>query len=191
MMHSPYPVMLDACVLYPARLRDLLMHLGLRGLYQPKWTATIQQEWKRGLLRERKDIEPSKLDRIEQLMNQALPDAEITGYEALIAGLDLPDPDDRHVLAAAIKANAELIVTFNLQDFPAGYLSQFGIEAIHPDEFVSDIIDLSCARALQAVSAQRASLKHPPFTAEAFLSALLQLGLAKTVRMLEGYKTLI
>lgn len=91
MMHSPYPVMLDACVLYPARLRDLLMHLGLHGLYQPKWTATIQQEWKRGLLRERKDIESSKLDRIEQLMNQALPDAEIIGYEALIAGLDLPD----------------------------------------------------------------------------------------------------
>lgn len=95
------------------------------------------------------------------------------------------------MLAAAIKANTELIVTFNLQDFPASYLSQFGIEAIHPDEFISDIIDLSCARALQAVSAQRASLKHSPFTAEAFLFTLLQVGLAKTVRMLEGYKTLI
>lgn len=76
MKHSPYPVILDACVLYPARLRDLLMHLGIAGLYQPKWSMSIHEEWCRSLLKNRPDIEPCALQHTVALMNKALPDAK-------------------------------------------------------------------------------------------------------------------
>ncbi|MDB6368761.1 PIN domain-containing protein [Photorhabdus bodei] len=191
MTHSPYPVLLDACVLYPARLRDLLMHLGIAGLYQAKWTDRIQEEWKRNLLQQRPEIPSKALERTIQLMNSAIPDANVTGYESLIAGLTLPDPNDRHVLAAAIRTNAEVIVTFNLKDFPTEGLSALNIEAIHPDEFISDLFDLNHAKALAAVQIQRTVLKSPPMTSDEFLAMLLKLGLPMTVKALEGYKFMI
>lgn len=118
MTHSPYPVVLDACVLYPSLLRDLLMHLGLAGLYQPKWSMMIEDEWQRNLIKNRPDINSDQIKRTRDLMNQALPDAMITGFEPLIASIELPDVDDRHVVATAICSNAGIIVTFNLKDFP-------------------------------------------------------------------------
>ncbi|OTA14179.1 toxin PIN [Xenorhabdus vietnamensis] len=191
MKHSPYPVVLDACVLYPARLRDLLMHLGLAGLYQPKWSDTIQIEWKRNLLRQRPDIQSEALEHTITLMNKALPDANITGFESLIEGLALPDKDDRHVLATAIRANAEVIVTTNLKDFPANILAEFDIEALHPDEFISDLFDLNHAIALEAVKQQRIALRKPPMSTSEFLDMLLKQGLPMTVKALEAYKFMI
>lgn len=188
MKHSPYPVMLDACVLYPARLRDLLMHLGIAGLYQPKWSHSIHEEWCRNLLQNRMDIAPASLKRTVELMNIALPDANVTGYESLIAGLELPDEDDRHVLAAAIRAKAEIIVTLNHKDFPQVVLNTFDIEALHPDDFISDLFDLNHALALEAVRRQRQSLRHPPLTVDEFLAMLLKQGLPMTVKALEGYR---
>ncbi|CNF58244.1 PIN domain-containing protein [Yersinia similis] len=191
MKHSPYPVVLDACVLYPARLRDLLMHLGLAGLYQPKWSDTIQDEWRRNLLIQRSDIKPEALVHTTRLMNRALPDANVTGYESLIEGLKLPDRDDRHVLATAIRAKAEVIVTMNLRDFPPDILAEFGIEALHPDEFISDLFDLNHAVALEAVRQQRRSLKNPPMTIDEFLNMLLKQGLPMTLKALDGYRCMI
>ncbi|NHB94552.1 PIN domain-containing protein [Photorhabdus cinerea] len=191
MKHSPYPVVLDACVLYPARLRDLLMHLGLAGLYQPKWSDTIQNEWKRNLLKQRSDIAPEILERTTALMNKALPDANVTGFESLIEGLKLPDKDDRHILATAIRANAEVIVTMNLKDFPADILDEFGIEALHPDEFISDLLDLNHAITLEAVRQQRVALKNPPMSTSEFLGMLLKQGLPMTVKALDAYKFII
>ena len=188
MRHSPYPVVLDACVLYPARLRDLLMHLGITGLYQPKWSRCIHDEWCRNLRENRPDIQPMTLNRTVELMNMALPDANITGYKHLIAGLTLPDPDDCHVLAAAIRAKAEVIVTLNLRDFPPGILASFDIEALHPDDFISDLFDLNHALALEAVRRQRQSLRHPPITSEEFMEMLLKQGLPMTVKALQGYR---
>ena len=188
MKHSPYPVMLDACVLYPARLRDLLMHLGIAGLYQPKWSHRIHEEWCRNLLQNRIDIAPASLERTVELMNIALPDANVTGYESLIAGLELPDEDDRHVLAAAIRAKAEIIVTLNHKEFPQAVLNTFDIEALHPDDFISDLFDLNHALALEAVRRQRQSLRHPPLTVDEFLTMLLKQGLPMTVKALEGYR---
>lgn len=187
MRHSPYPVVLDACVLYPARLRDLLMHLGLVGLYQPKWSRDIHHEWCRNLLKNRSDIQAETLEYTVKLMNQALPDANITGYEYLIEGLMLPDIDDRHVLAAAIRAKAEAIVTLNQKDFPIEFLAPFNIEALHPDEFISDLFDLNHALTLEAVRRQRQSLRRPPINVEEFLAMLLKQGLTRTVKALEGY----
>lgn len=191
MMHSPYPVVLDACVLYPARLRDLLMHLGLAGMYQPKWSAAIHDEWRRNLLLQRSDIKPDALVRTTNLMNLALPDANVTGFETLIDGVTLPDPDDRHVLAAAIRANAEVIVTLNLKDFPSDVLGVFGIEALHPDDFIADLFDLNHAVALNAVRLQRSALKNPPMTTEEFLDMLLKQGLPMTVKALKDYQFMI
>ncbi len=188
MRHSPYPVVLDACVLYPARLRDLLMHLGLVGLYQPKWSDRIHDEWCRNLYLNRPDIGPQVLERTVELMNTALPDANVTGYESLITDLRLPDENDRHVLAAAIRAKAEVIVTLNQKDFPAEILSSFDIEALHPDEFIFDLFDLNHALALEAVRRQRQSLRHPPMTTTEFLSMLLKQGLPMTFKMLEDYQ---
>lgn len=132
MNHSPYPVVLDACVLYPSLLRDLLMRLGIKGLYQPKWTQTIQEEWQRNLLQNRPDITAEQIKRTDALMNQAIPDAMVTGYENLIGSINLPDPDDRHVVAAAVRCNAEVIVTLNLKDFPTSRLPEWLISTLNP-----------------------------------------------------------
>lgn len=188
MRHSPYPVILDACVLYPARLRDLLMHLGIAGLYQPKWSRCIQDEWRRNLIANRPEILPEILQNTVKMMNSALPDANVTGYKGLINDLDLPDPNDRHVLAAAIRAKAEIIVTLNHKDFPPEVLRPFEIETLHPDAFISDLFDLNHALTLEAVRRQRQSLKRPPMTVDEFLEMLLKQGLPMTVKELAHYQ---
>ena len=108
----------DACVLYPAALRDLRVRLALTDLFQARWTDEIHNEWTRNILVNRPDISSASLARCRRLMDLHVPDCLITGYEFLIPTLTLPDADDRHVLAAAIHGGAGLIVTFNLNDFP-------------------------------------------------------------------------
>ena len=136
-------VLYDACVLYPAPLRDLLMRLALTDLFQARWTDRIHDEWTRNVLANRPDVTPESLARCRQLMDEHVPDCLVTGYEALISTLTLPDPDDRHVLAAAVHGGAGSIVTFNLDDFPASVLEQFHTEAVHPDEFIVRLWDES------------------------------------------------
>jgi predicted nucleic acid-binding protein len=184
MEHSPYPVVLDACVLYPARMRDLLMHLGIIGLYQPRWSERIHEEWCRNLLSNRPDITAESLHRTRWLMNKAIPDANVTNYESLIAGITLPDSDDWHVVAAALRAKAEVIVTLNSKDFPENVLDTLNIEALHPDDFIVDLFDLNPALALEAVRRQRVSLRHPPMTVNQFLEMLSHQGLTQTVQLL-------
>ena len=191
MTHSPYPVVLDACVLYPSFLRDLLIRLGLTGLYQPKWTAIIEDEWQRNLLANRDDLKPDQIQRTGALMNKAVPDAMITGFEPLIESIVLPDVDDRHVVAAAVRSNAEIIVTFNLKDFPAPALNAFGIEALHPDDFVMDLIDLNRALVLSAVATQRSCTRKPAMSVDETLAALLRQGMAQTAKELNKYRLLI
>lgn len=191
MRHSPFTAVYDANVLYPAPLRDLLMHLALTGIYRARWTTLIHEEWKRNLLINRQDLTQAQLDRTSAAMDRAIPDARVTGYEPLCAALTLPDPDDRHVLAAAIKCSASVIVTFNLKDFPPDMLAPFEIEAVHPDDFIADLFDLDQAAVLEAVQAQRASLKNPPHTARELLDRLLVQGLTQSVKLLSDYERLI
>ena len=112
-----FVVVYDASVLYPGTLRDLLIRIAQSGLAQAKWTEEILDEMFAALQRQRPDLAPEKLDRTRSLMSTAVRDWRITGYEPLVDTLKLPDPDDRHVLAAAIKARAQIIVTSNLRDF--------------------------------------------------------------------------
>ncbi|MGH7750290.1 MAG: PIN domain-containing protein, partial [Candidatus Dormibacteria bacterium] len=137
-----FVVVYDACVLYPNLLRDLLIRVAQAGLVQAKWTNEILEETFRNLKEDRPDLDPAMLDRTRELMGRAIRDVLITGYEPLIPMLELPDANDRHVLAAAIKARAQVIVTINLKDFPKPALSPWQIEAQHPDEFVHDLVDL-------------------------------------------------
>ena len=185
MRSSPFTVVYDACVMYPAPLRSFLMYVALEGCYRARWTAQIHDEWKRNLLKNRPDLDQEKLDRTSNLMDQAVPDCLVTGYDTLINGLTLPDQDDRHVLAAAIRCGAGVIVTMNLKDFPTADLSQYGVEAQHPDEFLFDLMDLDLAAVLSAASKHRRSLKNPTLTAQEYLDMLERQGLTKTCRKLQ------
>ncbi len=175
----------DACVLYPAPLRDFLLRLAMTELFRARWTDHIHDEWTGSVLGNRQDITTEQLERTRQLMNQAVPDCLITGYEELIDSLELPDPDDRHVLAAAIRCQAGVIVTFNLNDFPADIIGRYGIEAQHPDEFIGHLLDLNPGAVCNVARLQRQALKNPPKSPEEFLDTLLRQGLAGTVAQLE------
>jgi len=181
----------DACVLYPAPLRDLLLHLALTDLFRARWTDAIHDEWIRSVLEDRPDLTASQLDRTRQLMNGAVPDCLVTGYEPLIESMNLPDPHDRHVLAAAIHCQAGVIVTYNVKDFPAECLSRFQVDALHPDEFIAHQFDLSPPKVAKAVRDQRASLKSPPRSVRELLDTFLSLGLASTVSALEDMQDLL
>ncbi len=189
MNHSGnFQVILDACVLYPASIRDTLLSLAEKELYRPKWSNRIQEEWKSNLSRNRTDIPLGVLDRTITLMNQHFPDAQIEHFEEIESLLHLPDPNDNHVLAAAIKSRAEVIVTNNLKDFPAELLSQYDIEVTDPDTFILNIIDLDPELALEALVDQASRLKYPPQTVGDVLTTLEKNGLRKTV---ERFRSLL
>lgn len=189
MKQSTFTAVYDACVLYPAPIRDLLMRLGTRGFFRARWTERIHEEWKRNLLLNRTNLTREQLDRTSALMDRSISDALVTGYEPLCEGLELPDPDDQHVLAAAIRCGADVIVTFNLKDFPEEVLAPFGVEALHPDEFISDLLDLDHAAVLQAALEHWKSLKNPPFTADQYLEMLLKHELTQIVQAVRPYLT--
>ena len=191
MRHSPFTAVYDACVLYPAPLRDFLMWLGLSGRFRARWSQRIHDEWKRNLLLNRPDLSHEQLTRTSSLMDLAIPDALVTGYEPLISGLSLPDPDDRHVLAAAIRCNASVIVTFNEKDFPVDALKPFGVEAQHPDEFIENLLDLDQAAVITAAQRQRAQLKNPPMDVERYLDILFRQGLVQTTKALATYHAIL
>ncbi len=186
-----HTALLDACVLYPAPVRDLLLSLARAGLYHSRWTAQIQQEWMRNLLKNRADINPEQLQRTCALMNQAIPDCLVEHYEPLIESIQLPDPDDRHVLAAAIKGHADAIVTFNLKDFPAEALSRYGIEAQHPDDFVLNQIELHEITALATIKEMRLRLRNPQQSAEELIAIFERCGLPSTAAWLRKAVRLI
>jgi len=133
------------------------------------------------VLRDRPDLPSEKLLQIRDAMDEHAEDSLVTGYERLIEGLHLPDPNDRHVLAAAIVGRADVIVTHNLRDFSAETLDRYGIEAQHPDEFIRHLLDLSPALVVDAVRAQQAGLTRPPIPMTELLDLFERLGLAKTV----------
>lgn len=188
---SNFAVVYDANVLYPAPLRDLLMELALKGMYRAKWTEQIHDEWTRHVLVDRPDIPAEKIARTRELMNAHIRDCLVTGYEFLIEGLDLPDKDGRHVLAAAIASHASVIVTFNLKDFPRDKLEHFSVEAQHPDEFISDLFDLNSALVIQAVRTVMARMRNPLMSAEEYFDCLMRQGLPETVKELRRFATLL
>ena len=171
-----FTVVLDACVLYPAPVRDLLLQLATTGLFKAHWSEQIHDEWMRNLLRNQPALDPQALQRTRQLMDSYAEDALITGHMDLVEQLELPDADDHHVLAAAIKVNADAIVTSNLKDFPEQALEPHQTEAISPDDFIIYQFDLSAGAVLNAVKTIRSRLKSPSLTVEEYLAKITQCG---------------
>src|SRR5580692_2577760 len=171
-MEHPVTAVYDANILYPAPLRDLFIRLAQAGLVRARWTETIHDEWIRNVLKDNPHLSPERVARTRTLMNEAVRDCLVTDYDDLIESLSLPDPDDRHVLAAAIRAGADVIVTYNLSDFPAEILHKYGIEAQHPDEFINHLLDLAPHVVCGAAKRRRESLKNPPKTVDEYLKSL-------------------
>lgn len=186
-----YTALFDANVLYPAPIRDILIQLAVTDLFRAKWSADIHREWIESLLRDQPYRDRAALERTRNLMDTAVRDCLVTGYNALIPSLSLPDPDDRHVLAAAIVGRCDVIVTQNLKDFPDEALSPFGIHAQHPDDFLSNHLNLAPGIFCDAARKVRARLKNPPFTAPQYLAVLTEQGLVATASELVQFSTLI
>lgn len=179
-----FTVIYDACVLYPAPVRDLLLRIGLTGVVRARWSEEILDECFRNILEKRPDLNQAALERTRQLMCESVPDCLVSGYEDLIDAVQLPDPDDLHVLAVAIHAGAQAIVTFNLKDFPKHVLSRYGIEQKHPDDFVLETINLSPVTIAKVIDDQSGSLRTPPVSVGELLDTLRDLGLNQSVARL-------
>ena len=178
---------LDANVLFPAATRSVLLELARKKTYRLLWTDQVHDEWMRNLAARFPLIPPAKIARMRSLMEGYVNDATVTGYEPLMATLVLPDPDDRHVLAAAIHGRASIIVTSNLRDFPDTALAAHGITAMTADTFALQLLALDRDGVLEALEGDRADMRNPPLTAEAYLDALANSGMkafADTVRPL-------
>ena len=186
-----FVALFDACVLYPAQLRDLLLRAARGDTFKARWTDRIHDEWINALLRNRSDLSVAQLARTRELMNAAVPDCLITDYEPYIEQLELPDPDDRHVLAAAIRAQAGVIVTMNLRHFPENAVGRYGISAQHPDEFLNHLFDLRSAAVCAAVREMRKALRNPPKTVQELLDDLERAELPLTVARLMQMKELL
>ena len=190
-MLSRFVVLLDASVLYPAPLRDLLLQLAISGLFQGKWTEEIHDEWIRNLVKNRPDLSLDKLTYTKNTINKAVPDCLVTGYESLVEALSLPDANDCHVLAAAIRSHAQIIVTYNVKDFPRNILEKYDVEALHPDAFLRHQIDLSPPLFLACVKTVHLRLKKPKKTTEEYLETLMSQNLPQTTNFLKQYANLI
>lgn len=179
-----FVVIYDACVLYPNTLRDLLIRIHQAGLVQAKWTDEILDEMTVALKRNMPDLDEERLGRLRELMIKAVRDYRVTNYEPLIESLDLPDPKDRHVLAAAIRARAQVIVTDNTRDFPADYLASWDVEAKTADEFVLDQISLDRQAVYGEIVRIADSHSNPPESVPDVLDRLEKCGLVESVAAL-------
>jgi hypothetical protein len=183
---QPIIAVYDACVLYPAFLRDFLVRLAVHGralgAVRAKWTGRIHGEWISAVIRHDPLIDRSRLRRTSKLMDLHVRGCRVLGYERWEGRLTLPDRKDRHVLAAALACVADVIVTFNLKDFPSGARAPFGIVALPPDQFVQNLMDFGIVRS--AAAEHRAALNRPPMTAAEYLDALRRNGLPATAAAL-------
>ena len=182
---SNFTILLDANVLYGQYIRNFLMYLAQTRVVRFRWTEAILDECFENLKANRPDLDPSRLEQTKRLMmTRVVNDAVVTGYQGLIDTLELPDPDDRHVLAAAIMCHAQTIMTFNRRDFPDSVLEPLGIKAVRPDEVILDLIDLDAIRVQRALLSLHASLKKPPMTIEHLLDLLSRDGLTRSTEVL-------
>jgi predicted nucleic acid-binding protein len=171
----PFSALLDANVLIPNLLRDTLLRIAERGLYRPLWSAQILDETRRNVLRLRPDVDQHRLRRTFDNMNEAFEDALVSGHETIIESMT-NDPKDRHVLAAAVVGRADVIVTFNLKDFPVDSVAPYDIEVQHPDTFLSHQYDLAPRAVSEVLREQSADTRRPPLTVTDLLEALKRAG---------------
>jgi len=161
------------------------------GLYRAKWTERIHEEWTGNVLKDRPDLSRDQVFRTRDLMNSAVADALVEGYEDLIPSLRLPDANDRHVLAAAIASVSDAIITFNLRDFPRSELEKYRLDALHADDFIFHLCEVDDAAVLLSAQHCCTRLKNPPRSPADYLDTLERQGLPKTVVFLRNYAGVI
>ncbi|WP_430906134.1 PIN domain-containing protein [Maribacter sp. 2-571] len=175
---------MDTNIIYPIEIRDLLFWFAFFELFTPKWSSHIFDEWEKVM--KGKGVDQEEIKKRTNRANLAFPDALVTNYEPLIETLELPDAKDRHVMAAAIKTNANVIVTNNLKDFPKEYLSRFGLSAKSADDFITDIIDLNHEKAVQAFRKLVLNRRNPSLDEYEVLDVLRKNGLKESADYLHS-----
>jgi len=185
MIHSVrFTCVLDTNVIYPIDIRDLLFWFASYDLFTPKWSKHIFNEWENVM--KRKGIPDEEIKKRVSKAQHAFPDALVDNYEPLVNSLELPDEKDRHVLAAAIKTNANIIVTNNMKDFPKEYLASFGLTAKTADDFITDTIDLNAHLALEAFRALVLNRTNPNLDEFEILDRLRKNGLNDSANYLHA-----
>lgn len=191
MLVGRYSAFLDANVLHPAFLRGALLWFADARLLRPVWSKDVLIEWRRSVQRRFLDLDDGKLDLLLTAFTGHFPDAEVSGYEAFIDVLELPDPDDRHVLAAAIVGRCHGIITANLKHFPEEVVSTYGIEVVHPDEFIVNIIDIDEDKAIGACKRHREAMTRSKPTVDEYLERFEICGLIQAHQRLLAHKELL
>ncbi len=187
MAFSPATVIYDACIIYPFHLRNIVVQAAVDGLVDARWTDAIHDEWMRNLLANTPGLPAERLEVTKQLMDIALPEATIHGYEKHIETVDLPDPDDRHVAAAAIEAGASMIVTWNLRDFPVGELRKHGLVRQSPDAFLAGLYEQASDMLVGSLANARRNLSRSRVSTSDFIAILRDQRLAKLAARIEKH----
>ena len=183
-----FTALLDACVLAGVLKRNLLLSLAEAELFRPRWSAPILDEMERAI--DRMTNGQADTARQRQQMITAFGEACVTGFEVYIPSVDLPDANDRHVVAAAICTHAQVVVTDNLKDFPAAVLATYGMEVKSTDDFIADTITLHEQTAFAALKKMRERFANPALSTEAIINAAESQGLLNTALLMkrhEGY----
>ena len=190
-MISTFTAFFDANVFFGARLRSIIMSLAQTNAFRARWSEDIHREWMKAVIGRRADITLQSLEPTRRQMDAAVLDCLVTGYEGIIESVELPDPNDRHVLAAAIVAKSSAIVTFNLKHFPEKALQPYGIHTVHPDEFILDIDGLTNEALFRAVDADLKHYSKPPLTLDQYLDDLRKSGIPKTADHVKDLSVLL
>ena len=187
MTYKPVVAVYDACVLYPFHLRNLLVQCGVDRLVEVRWTDAIHDEWMRNLAANAQTFSVQRLTKTRDLMKRVLPTAHVAGFEKPISQLRLPDPDDRHVLAAAIAARASRLVTWNLADFPAKALAPYHVSARNPDDFLMDLHAAAPDATIATAENARKNLRKTTPTRTEFIQAIERQNLIRFAALLRDY----
>ena len=180
--------LLDANVLYSVQSRDILLQLARDSFFEVRWSLAIQNELRKSLGHKAPHVSDAQLERLLSTMNNSFPDALAAGFEDLVESLNLPDADDRHVLAAAIFGGCNLLVTHNIRHFPHEYIRTFGLRVYRPDDFLAALLLSNPRRFCAFVSRVLSRLRNPAYTFDQYVSQFLQNGLVQTSAILQRYR---
>lgn len=173
-----FTAILDANVIYPVIIRDVLLEFALHGLFKPLWSDSILEEVSKTLVRNGKKTIPSAAAFVAQI-NQAFPDSRVSNFQHAIEPGLCRDPGDEHVLAAARASNAGALVKFNLKDFPKTLFEDYGIELVHPDDFLLNLFDLDMGASLRALGGLLGYYSLPPRNSDELCERLSNAGVTE------------
>ena len=187
MAFEPPVVVFDACILYPFHLRNIVVQIAVDRLVGARWTDEIHDEWIRSVAATMPAIPIERLQITRRLMNDALPGAMVTGYQRHIQTVTLPDPDDRHVVAAGIAGGASIVLTWNLRDFPAREMKKHGLRRQTPDAFLVDLCDQAPDLTLASLANARRNLSKTRVSASDFVNIVKNQGLIRLWARIAGH----